>query len=283
MNPGWQAAGTASRRPPAPRGRHAIDSGVLFSPARAGRGLWRLGRRSAARRPATALLSACGAAIGVVAVAGLGWASAGGRAATPLGPTRTAAVPVGRAAPLPDTAGAAPAALPVQLIIPAIGLRAPLIRLGRTAAGALQVPVTTSVAGWYTGSPRPGELGAAVIAGHVDSRQGPGVFFRLRLLRPGELILVRRADRSLVAFDVTAVTEYLKSRFPTAAVYGPVPVAELRLVTCGGRFDSATGHYLSNVIVFAVGVRWRHEPASANRARAHASRPAGIVAPIGRQ
>jgi sortase (surface protein transpeptidase) len=78
------------------------------------------------------------------------------------------------------------------------------------------------------------------------------VFFRLRLLRPGDRVYVRRADGSLAVFEVTAVHSYLKTRFPTAAVYGPVPDAELRLITCGGTFDYATGHYLSNVIVYAA-------------------------------
>jgi hypothetical protein len=114
-----------------------------------------------------------------------------------------------------------------------------------------------------------------VIAGHVDSVTGPGVFFRLRLLRPSDLIFVRRADSSLAAFRVVAVQTYAKKHFPTAAVYGPAPVAELRVVTCGGTFDYATRHYLSNVIVFAVAVRWQH---SAARPR-HTT---GIVAPVRR-
>ena len=128
----------------------------------------------------------------------------------------------------------------------------PLIRLGLSASGALQVPPSAAVAGWYTGSPRPGAIGAAVIAGHIDSAAGPGVFFRLRLLRPGDLVYVRRADGSLAVFSVTSVRTYLKTDFPRSAVYGAVPDAQLRLITCGGAFDPATGHYLSNVIVFAT-------------------------------
>jgi sortase (surface protein transpeptidase) len=141
---------------------------------------------------------------------------------------------------------------PTALVIPAIGVRTRLIHLGLTSAGTLQVPSSTAVAGWYTGSPRPGETGAAVIAGHIDSYQGPGIFFRLRDLKPGELVYVKRGTGKLAVFRVTAVRTFLKARFPTADIYAPVPNAQLRIITCGGTFDPATGHYLSNVVVFAV-------------------------------
>jgi sortase family protein len=254
-------------RPPAPAGRHAVDPGRAWSGGRVWRGCLGLARRRAAGRPAVAVLAACSLLISVMAAGGLVIASHNGHAATPLGVTPFVAVPAGRAATLPDQADQADqadqpdpvqVAAPVALIIPAIGVSTRLVRLGRTAAGTLQVPSTTAVAGWYTGGPRPGELGAAVVAGHVDSYAGPGVFFRLRLLRPHDLIFVRRADGSLAVFRVFAVRLYAKSGFPTAAVYGAVPVAELRVITCGGTFDPATGHYLSNVIVFAIAVRWSH-------------------------
>jgi hypothetical protein len=145
-----------------------------------------------------------------------------------------------------------PVARPVSLIIPEIGVKAQLTELGLTASGALQVPATTTVASWYTGSPRPGAIGPALIEGHVDSLTGPGVFYRLSELQPGDRIYVRRADGTTVEFRVTAAQTYLKSYFPTAAVYGPTPDPELRLVTCGGTFDYATGHYLSNTIIYAA-------------------------------
>jgi len=144
---------------------------------------------------------------------------------------------------------------PVRLLIPAIGVSTGLIRLGLTSTHTLQVPISAAIAGWFAGSPRPGATGASIIAGHIDSRSGPGVFFRLRDLRRGERVYVRRANKSVAEFRVTAVREYAKDRFPTAAVYGPVPDAELRLITCGGIFDDATGSYLSNVVVYAVLVR----------------------------
>ena len=129
-----------------------------------------------------------------------------------------------------------------------------LITLGVTADGALQVPSSTTVAGWYTGSPRPGDIGSAIIVGHVDSLTGPGVFYRLSKLRAcdGSVLHVRRADGTMVEFRVTAVQTYLKDQYPAEAVYGPVPDAELRLITCGGAFDAATGHYLSNVVVYTT-------------------------------
>ena len=142
-------------------------------------------------------------------------------------------VPLGAPAPLPEPSTLT-APLPVALQIPAIGVRTRLIRLGLTRQGTLQVPGSTSVAGWYTGSPRPGEIGSSIIAGHIDSYLGPGVFYRLRELHPGNQIYVRQADGRFAVFRVTAVRQYPKARFPTAAVYGPVPDAELRLITCGG-------------------------------------------------
>jgi Sortase domain len=163
-------------------------------------------------------------------------------------------VPSGAAVAAPGPASGQPAALPVSLAIPAIDVRTTLIRLGVTARGTLQVPASTSVAGWYTGSPRPGDVGTSIIAGHIDSVQGPGVFFRLRLLHPGDLVYVRQAGGRLATFRVTSVRSYPKDHFPTAAVYGPAPDAELRLITCGGLFDYATGSYLSNVVAYTTEV-----------------------------
>ena len=160
--------------------------------------------------------------------------------------------PTGPIVAPPQSAAPAPVASPVSLTIPLIGVKTSLIRLGLQADGALQVPKTTSVAGWYTGSPRPGAIGSAIIVGHIDSYRGPGVFYRLNTLRRGDKVYVRRADGTMVLFKVTTVQTYLKNQFPTQTVYGPTPDAELRLITCGGTFDSTTGHYLSNIVVYAT-------------------------------
>lgn len=204
------------------------------------------------RRPWAVALAVLGTVIVSAAAAGLGWASHTGRPAyKPSSAPALVPIPAGQvAAAPPAVATSGPA--PTGLVIPAIGVRTRLVRLGVTAAGNLQVPSTTAVAGWYTGSPRPGEVGSAVIAGHIDSYLGPGVFYYLHRLKPGNLVYVQRGHGSVAVFRVTAVRTYPKSRFPTAEVYGPVPNAQLRLITCGGTFDPQTGHYLSNVIVFAV-------------------------------
>jgi len=152
------------------------------------------------------------------------------------------------------TAEPASHAAPVRLSIPAIGVRTRLIRLGLNPDGTLEVPTEFSVAGWYQLGPRPGERGAAVIVGHVDSTAGPAVFYRLGELAPGSVVHVRLADRTLVRFRVYAVREYPKTSFPTSLVYAATPEPELRLVTCGGSFDSSTGHYLDNIVVFARSV-----------------------------
>jgi Sortase domain len=168
------------------------------------------------------------------------------------GPARVTAPRGPVAAPPSVLADAQRVSPPVYLTVPVIGVRTRLVHLGLTSAGSLRAPDSTAVAGWYTGSPPPGAIGAAVIGGHVDSYLGPGVFFRLRLLHAGDRIYVRQADGRLVVFRVSSVHLYAKDHFPTAKVYGPVPGPELRLITCGGTFDPARGSYLSNVVVDAT-------------------------------
>jgi sortase (surface protein transpeptidase) len=163
--------------------------------------------------------------------------------------------PAGPIVAPPQSAQPTPVASPVALTIPLIGVKTSLITLGLAQGGAMQVPSSTTVAGWYTGSPRPGSIGSAIIVGHIDSQTGPGVFYRLSELRSGDDVFIKRADGTTAQFRVTSIQTYLKDRFPTAEVYGPTPDAELRLITCGGAFDSATRHYLSNIVVYATEAR----------------------------
>ena len=145
--------------------------------------------------------------------------------------------------------------LPVLIDIPAIGVHSELLRLGMTPSGAMQVPSLTTQAGeaaWYRYSAAPGQLGASVIEGHVDTYRGPAVFFRLGALRPGDRIDVTLADRVTAVFRVTGVRLYAKSRYPAKTIYHAPRYAALRLITCGGAFDHATRNYLSSVVVFAT-------------------------------
>jgi Sortase domain len=140
---------------------------------------------------------------------------------------------------------------PVRLEIPAIGVSTPLLRLGLEPDGAMQVPTDFARAGWFAEGPAPGQVGPSVIAGHVDSKTGPAVFYRLRDLRPGDPVLVERADGSRLRFLVERSRSVPKRTFPTQDVFGPVPAAALRLITCGGEFDRARGSYRENLVVFA--------------------------------
>jgi LPXTG-site transpeptidase (sortase) family protein len=148
-----------------------------------------------------------------------------------------------------------PAAVPTHLDIPAIGVSSDLLQLGQDADGAVQVPplARDSRAGWYRYSPAPGERGPAVLLGHVDSAAyGPGVFFRLGALRAGDAVAVTRADPTVARFRVTRVISVPKDDFPTLAVYGNTDDAELRLITCGGSFDTHARSYRDNIVVYAV-------------------------------
>ena len=146
-----------------------------------------------------------------------------------------------------DLASAAPA----RLRIPSIGVDSPLALLGVDGSGALVPPTDFARAGWFSGGPVPGDVGPSVVAGHVDSADGPAVFFRLRDLVAGDAIVVERADGTTVGFTVTRADRFAKDAFPSDDVYGPTSTAELRLITCGGEFDRAAGSYRDNVVVFA--------------------------------
>lgn len=140
---------------------------------------------------------------------------------------------------------------PMTIQIPAINSSAPVDPLGLNPDGTLAVPTDFARAGWYTGRPPPGATGPAIIVAHVDSKSGPAVFKRLRELKPGDEVMVTRADRSVVTFAVDRVESHPKKSFPTNAVYDPTPGATLRLITCGGSFDRKAGHYRDNVVAFA--------------------------------
>jgi hypothetical protein len=141
---------------------------------------------------------------------------------------------------------------PVELKIPAISLAVPLSTLGLNADGTVQVPTDIQQPGWYGLGPSPGEIGSAVILGHVDSQAGPAVFFDLRSLTFGDVVDVTLADGMTAQFEVTSAAMYLKTDFPDQLVYTSHGYSALQLVTCGGDFDAQTGHYLSNTVVYTT-------------------------------
>ena len=173
------------------------------------------------------------------------------------GPVQPRHVVAARVATAPSSTTTVPApavvtrSVPVAVRIPAIGLAVWLTQLGLNSNGTVEVPTSVQVPGWFSPGPSPGQVGSAVILGHVDSYQGAGVFFQLRTLQPGNQIEVNLADGVIATFKVTSVAMYQKTQFPDQLVYGSHGSSELQLVTCGGAFDSQTGHYLSNIVVYS--------------------------------
>lgn len=188
------------------------------------------------------------------------WAAVAGSTATaPSSPPDAIPAIPGSAStqqgPAPYAVRPLPPSAPVRVDIPAIGVSSDLLQLGLNPDRTVQVPplAKDSQAGWYRLSPTPGELGPAVILGHVDSAEyGPGVFFRLGALRPGNLVTVTRTDSTVATFRVDRIVSYPKDRFPTLEVYGNTSDAQLRLITCGGAFDSRARSYLNNIVVYAT-------------------------------
>lgn len=165
-----------------------------------------------------------------------------------------AAAAAGNVGPATVTGPVLRRSTPVSVSIPEIGVQSKLLRLGRNKDGSMQVPnlrTSANEAAWYKYSVTPGQKGTAVIEGHVDSYQGPAVFFRLGALKPGDHVDVTLADGITAVFRVTGVREYAKDKYPANVIYGATDYAALRVITCGGDFDPATGHYLSSVVVFA--------------------------------
>lgn len=147
------------------------------------------------------------------------------------------------------------AADPISIRIPAINASSPILDLGLNKDGTVETPPLDdpqSKAGWYSGSPQPGTEGPSIILGHVDTKKyGPGIFYSLGALKPGDTIEVGRDDGTTAVFAVDAVRSYPKNAFPTKEIYGNLDKAGLRLITCGGTFDPQKGSYESNIIAFA--------------------------------
>ncbi|MFY1704041.1 class F sortase [Micromonospora sp. WMMA1923] len=147
-----------------------------------------------------------------------------------------------------------PRSRPITVSIPQIGVHTSVLELGTNPDGTVQTPPLeqADLTGWYQRGASPGEVGNAVIIGHVDSREGPAVFWSLGALQPGGTVQVTREDGRTLTFTIDAVRSYPKTDFPSQLVYGPNDRPGLRLVTCGGQFDQNAGTYLNNTVVFAT-------------------------------
>ncbi|HWC42219.1 MAG TPA: class F sortase [Actinomycetota bacterium] len=158
--------------------------------------------------------------------------------------------PPGAPAPPARAAGTPGPSRPVSVQIPAIGVDARMVPVGLGPGRTMEVPAV-DLAGWYEPGPRPGAAGPAVLVGHVDSRRGPAVFFRLGQLHRGDRIVVGLANGPARSFVVERVERQPKQALPVGRIWNGTRRPVLRLITCGGSFDRATGHYRDNVIVYA--------------------------------
>jgi sortase (surface protein transpeptidase) len=210
--------------------------------------------KATAARPTHPELTMKKALTGLLLALALATAACGGPPApqpSPAAAATTRATTTTTEAPKPPSL---PASTPVSVDIPKIDAHSSLVPLGLNPDQTVEVPpVSTPMqAGWYKEGPTPGEIGPAVILGHVDGNKQPGIFFRLHELAAGDKISVTRQDRTTATFTVTKVELDSKSSFPTDEVYGNTSTADLRVITCGGAFDSKAHSYVDNVIVFAT-------------------------------
>ncbi|MGW2895360.1 class F sortase [Streptomyces sp. NPDC001212] len=146
-----------------------------------------------------------------------------------------------------------PRSEPTRISIPEIGVDAPFTKLSVNASGQLNPPPAnnTNLVGWFKGGPSPGERGASVVVGHLDTKTGPAVFAELDSLEPGAVVNITRADGTVARFKVDSIDAFSKAHFPDDRVYADTATPQLRLITCGGKFDRAKGGYQENVVVFA--------------------------------
>ncbi|MGP3914187.1 class F sortase [Nonomuraea sp. 10N515B] len=158
--------------------------------------------------------------------------------------------------PLPQINPAPPMmpSTPVRIVVKRLGINAPIRSVGLAKDGTIQVPPpdNPNLVGWYRNMSTPGEAGPAVLLGHKDTRTRSAVFSALFQIKNGDIIEVKRQDRTTAVFTVGGVEQANKKTFPTQRVYGPQDNAQLHLITCGGTYDRRTGHYTDNIIVYAT-------------------------------
>jgi hypothetical protein len=188
-----------------------------------------------------------------IVLAVIGYQARRPSAAATVAPKVVSTAPPSPAAPIVAEGPLLARSEPATVDIAEIGLHAPVTAVGLDAVGAVQVPPADQDrrAGWYNQGPTPGELGPAVLVGHLDSVSGPAVFYDVGTVRAGSTVEIRRADQSTAVFTVDTVERFTKTDFPTQRVYGDLNRAELRLITCGGDYDPGRGGYQDNTVLFA--------------------------------
>ncbi|KQS71511.1 class F sortase [Modestobacter sp. Leaf380] len=208
------------------------------------------------RRPHLRAVALLTGAVLALAGCGAGTAPAAAPPTPPAGTSGPAATtgPTPSPAPAPPTSALDPASAPepTALRIPALDVDRELIDLGVAADGTAEVPVDFDDAGWFTPGGRPGARGPTVVMGHVDSTEGPAVFYALRDLVPGDVVELTVADGTVAVYEVSGTEQVAKDEFPTAAVFGATTADVLRLITCTGAFDQGARSYTDNLVVTAV-------------------------------
>jgi Sortase domain len=173
---------------------------------------------------------------------------------------QTGTVPVNPPGPVPtELGGPGPAArvgpgpqvIPTRIRLASIDVDAPIAPVG-VDGGEMAVPEDVQTIGWYRFGPGPGAAGSSVLAGHVDDRvQGHGAFYRLIDMIVGDPVQVRLSDGRELRFRVSDVQRIMKSQLPTGELFARAGPPRLTLITCGGEFDRAAGHFRDNVVIRA--------------------------------
>lgn len=178
-----------------------------------------------------------------------------------IDPPSTFSVPIAapvQAEPKPEvkTNKGLPKSEPVNIKIASVGIESNIKPVGKKSDGTMETPpLYEHITGWYKHGPTPGEIGPSIIVGHVDTYKGPSVFYRLKQMKPGDIIEVTRADNKVVKFKVTGLQQFEQNEnFPTEKVYGNIDHAGIRLITCGGTYNKKTQKYSHNTVVFGKAV-----------------------------
>jgi hypothetical protein len=150
---------------------------------------------------------------------------------------------------------------PHRIEIPTLHAEAPIVKVGTTPGGELNIPLNPRTVGWWSPGAKPGaRQGTAILAGHINYAGVTGALADIGRLRPGNRVLIfglHRGRHTALVFRVTGVHTFHKTHLPYRRIFAQNVPGRVALVTCGGPFDAATGNYLDNIVAFAVPVHAR--------------------------